>query len=66
MRTINFTATAFNEYNQWRRDDKKLQDSIADLIADILHDPFDGIGKPEPLKHPLKGFGAAGLMRSTA
>ena len=56
MRTINFTATAFAEYNQWKRDNKKLQDRIADLIADILRDPFDGIGKPEPLKHQLKGF----------
>jgi toxin YoeB len=35
---------------------KKLQDRIADLITDILRDPFDGIGKPEPLKHQLKGF----------
>ena len=56
MRTINFTATAFGEYNQWKRDNKKLQDRIADLITDILRDPFDGIGKPEPLKHQLKGF----------
>ncbi len=56
MRTINFTATAFDEYNQWKRDNKKLQDRIADLITDILRDPFDGIGKPEPLKHQLKGF----------
>ena len=58
MRTINFTLSAFNEYNKWKKDNKKLQDRIADLIEDILRDPFDGIGKPEPLKHQLKGFGA--------
>ena len=25
------------------------------MIADILRDPFDGIGKPEPLRHILSG-----------
>ncbi len=56
MRTINFTPSAFDEYNHWKKDNKKLQERIADLITDILRDPFDGIGKPEPLKHQLKEF----------
>lgn len=56
MRTINFTSTAFQEYNQWRIDNKKVQDKIADLIEAILREPFTGIGKPEPLKNQLKGF----------
>ena len=56
MRTINFTKTAFEEYKSWRNENKKIQDKIADLIDDILRHPFEGIGKPEPLKHHLKGY----------
>ncbi|WP_084260288.1 Txe/YoeB family addiction module toxin [Thiothrix lacustris] len=26
-----------------------------ELIKDIQRDPFDGIGKPEPLRHNLSG-----------
>jgi toxin YoeB len=56
MRTINFTRTAFKEYNSWRVENKRMQDKIAELIEDILRNPFEGIGKPEPLRHHLKGF----------
>ena len=56
MRTINFTPEAFDQYNEWRRENKKIQDKIADLIAVALKDPFKGLGKPEPLKHQYKGF----------
>lgn len=55
-RTINFTVTAFEEYNSWRTENKKIQDRIADLIEDTLRSPFEGMGKPEPLKYSLKGF----------
>jgi len=33
----------------------RRQQRIRDLIADIQRDPFKGIGKPEPLRHPLGG-----------
>lgn len=56
MRTINFTPKAFEEYNYWRSVDKKTQDKIVELIEDTLRNPFSGKGKPEPLKHHLKGF----------
>ena len=36
----------------WYRQDPKKADKILDLVADILDgDPFDGLGKPEPLKY---------------
>ncbi len=35
MRTINFTRTAFKEYNSWRNENRKLQDRIAELIEDF-------------------------------
>lgn len=44
MRTINFTKTAFKEYNSWRNENRKLQARIADLIEDIARHPFEGIG----------------------
>lgn len=56
MRTINFTPTAFEEYNQWRQSNKKIQDKIVELIEAVLREPFKGIGKPEPLRGNLKGF----------
>ncbi len=56
MRTINFTKTAFKENNSWRNENRRLQDRISDLIEDILRHSFEGIGKPEQLKHHLKGF----------
>ncbi|MBD0279987.1 MAG: Txe/YoeB family addiction module toxin [Flavisolibacter sp.] len=56
MRTISFTQKAFEEYNYWRSVDRKMQDKIIELIEDILRNPFTGVGKPEPLKHLLKGF----------
>ena len=37
------------------RENKKIYGKIVGLIDDILRNPFDGIGKPEPLKYGLKG-----------
>ncbi len=35
----------------WIRTNRKLSIRLLRLIEDIMRDPFDGIGKPEPLKH---------------
>jgi toxin YoeB len=51
MRTINFKQSAFQDYTEWGRIDKKMQEKIETLIKDILRNPFDGLGKPEMLKH---------------
>lgn len=40
----------------WQQADKKILKRINDLIKAISHDPFDGIGKPEPLRHGLSGY----------
>ena len=52
---ISFEKPAFAEYWQWAKDDKKTFNKITSLINDIVRDPFNGIGKPEPLKHNLTG-----------
>lgn len=56
MRNIVFEKSAFQDFVEWATIDKKLYQRIVDLIMDILRQPFSGIGKPEPLKHDLKGY----------
>ncbi|MCL1859652.1 MAG: Txe/YoeB family addiction module toxin [Oscillospiraceae bacterium] len=47
---------AWDDYLGWQRDDKKIVKKINDLLKDIERHPFEGIGKPEPLKHELSGY----------
>ncbi|MEM1145100.1 MAG: Txe/YoeB family addiction module toxin [Pseudomonadota bacterium] len=51
-----FAAKAWEDYLYWQRSDKKMLKRINTLIKDITRDPFEGIGKPEPLKHALSGY----------
>ena len=56
-RKITFTTNAWNEYMYWQGQDKKIVKKINKLIKDINSGvPFQGIGKPEPLKYDLAGF----------
>ena len=54
-RTIAFDPNGWEVYIYWQTQDRKTLKRINLLIADSLHDPFAGIGKPEPLKHVLSG-----------
>ncbi len=56
MRNITFTPEAFEQFNDWGTQDKKIYRKIISLINDILRQPFTGLGKPEALKHELKGY----------
>jgi toxin YoeB len=40
----------------WQRTDKKILRRINKLIKEIKRNTFEGIGKPEPLKHALSGY----------
>ena len=51
-----FAEKAWEDYQYWQKTDKKMLNRINALIKDIKRDPFDGIGKPEPLKHALAGY----------
>ncbi len=55
MRLI-FSDKAWDDYLYWQETDRQLLKKINKLIKDITRDPFDGLGKPEPLKHELSGF----------
>ncbi len=56
MMRITFSKNAWEEYVSWQRTDKKILRKINDLIKDIQRTPFEGIGKPEPLKFDLSGY----------
>ncbi len=56
MKKIVFEGAAFQDFTEWAISDKKLHKRIVDLIKDISRQPFSGLGKPEPLKHELKGY----------
>ena len=52
MRRIVFHGEAFAHYADWAKRDLAL----FERITETARDPFQGIGKPEPLRHQLKGF----------
>ena len=56
MRRIVFHAEAFAHFTDWAKRDPVLFERITRLITETSRDPFRGIGKPEPLRHQLKGF----------
>ncbi|HEY0026114.1 MAG TPA: Txe/YoeB family addiction module toxin [Longimicrobium sp.] len=39
----------------WSRSDPRMVVRVLELVQSIAHDPKQGIGKPEPLKHDLSG-----------
>lgn len=53
---ILFSEQAWEDYQYWLATDKKFLKRIKLLIHDTCRNPFDGIGKPEPLRHLLKGY----------
>ncbi|WP_319422118.1 Txe/YoeB family addiction module toxin [Pleurocapsa sp. FMAR1] len=53
---IMFLDDAWQDYLYWQRTDKKIFKRINQLIKDTLRTPFEGIGKPEPLKFDLSGL----------
>lgn len=50
-----WSDSSWNEYVNWQIEDKKVLKKINSLLKDIKRDPFNGIGKPEPLKYELSG-----------
>lgn len=53
---IIFSEHAWEDYLYWQRSDKKILRRINKLIKEIMRTPFQGTGKPEPLKHALSGY----------
>jgi toxin YoeB len=53
---LEFTQDGWEQYQYWLLIDKKILKKINQLIEDVLRHPFEGIGKPEALKHDFKEF----------
>ena len=51
-----FSEHAWEDYLYWQSTDKKVVSRINKLIKATMREPFEGIGKPEPLKHNLAGY----------
>ena len=51
-----FSPKAWDSYLYWQKNDNAIVKRINALIKDIQRNPFEGIGKPETLKHALSGF----------
>ncbi|ECJ6095416.1 Txe/YoeB family addiction module toxin, partial [Salmonella enterica] len=51
-----WSEEAWEDYLYWQETDKRMVKKINELIKDIRRTPFEGKGKPEPLKYNLSGF----------
>ena len=54
-RQLTFDASGWEDYVSGQEQDRKTLKRINALLKDVLRDPFDGLGKPEPLRHILVG-----------
>ncbi len=52
---LTWTDESWDEYLYWQTHDRKILKRINLLVKDLKRDPFDGLGKPEPLKYELAG-----------
>ena len=55
-RKLAWTDEAWKDYIYWQTQDKKTLKRINKIIKDTMRQPFEGIGKPEPLRENLSGF----------
>ena len=55
-RKLIFADEAWDDYLYWQDTDRSMLRRINQLIKDVRRSPYEGIGKPEPLKHQLAGW----------
>lgn len=53
---LTWSEEAWEDYLYWQETDKRMLKKINELIKDIRRTPFEGKGKPEPLKYNISGF----------
>jgi toxin YoeB len=51
-----FTPNGWQDFEYWLENDPDAAVRIKELLKSVKQSPFQGIGKPEPLKHDLKGY----------
>jgi toxin YoeB len=55
-RKLAWTDETWKDYIYWQTQDRKTLKRINKLINGAMRHPFEGIGKPEPLRENLSGF----------
>ena len=53
---LTFTPSAWDDYQWFFQHDRRLLNRINQLMREIMRSPFEGIGKPEPLRGDLSGY----------
>jgi toxin YoeB len=53
---VSFTRTGWSQFQHWQENDQVMLTRIVRLIEEVRRSPFQGIGKPEPLKNELRGW----------
>lgn len=53
---IVFTPNGWEDFKYWLENDPDTAVRIKELLKSVKQNPFQGIGKPEPLKYDLKGY----------
>ena len=55
-REVHWTSQAERDRGHWRHSDRRILAKLERLVEDILEHPFEGIGKPEPLRYEWSGY----------
>jgi toxin YoeB len=55
VRQLVFHSQGWEDVCYWALNDRPAMKRLVRLVNEVLRDPFDGIGKPEPLKHAMPG-----------
>lgn len=55
-RKLAWTEEVWDDYIYWQGQDKKTLKRINKVISATIREPFEGVGKPEPLRENLAGF----------
>lgn len=58
-----FAASAWDDYLRWQATDPEVLEKLNRIIKECMRTPFQGIGKPEPLKGELKGWWSRRITR---
>ncbi len=60
---LTFTDEGWGHYLYWQSQDRKTLENINALIKECQRHPFEGTGKPEPLKTNLRGYWSRRITR---
>ncbi len=53
---VSFDREAFEQFVQWQGQDVQVWLKLTALIRETMRTPFQGLGKPEPLRQQLRGW----------